>query len=173
MDERQFKIASRSWAITVLITYIYLLVEITYKYSTTKDISACTWEIVLLIVMTVVMWISQRKDEAVSLPRTISGKEVSTELNSQGKHSRLKYYFIDSFVFSVSMIIISVIFYLFANIPLGFYFKISEVSEGFNLFICTVIEFTILFLVSFMFNYIWIEYKVKKYNKAIQKLEDE
>lgn len=173
MDERQLKIASKSWAATVVITYLYLTVEIIYKHITTKDIANCTWEVVLILLMTAVLIVTQRTDEAVSLPRKLNGTEVSIELNRTGKLARLRHYLIDALIASVAMTLVEVILSKITKTPIGIHFQAYGQSGLTSWIIGVGIELVILFLISFMLRYIWVEYKVKKYNKQLEQLEDD
>ena len=51
IDERQRRSIGDVSTIIVIVTILYLLVEITYKYVTTKDILTTSWEIILLLLM--------------------------------------------------------------------------------------------------------------------------
>ncbi|MGF3113624.1 hypothetical protein [Facklamia sp. P9177] len=77
IDERQRKYIGELSSIIVVVTIFYLLVEITYKYVRTKDISATNWEIILLLLIGIIYLIGLRSDKELFLPTSFSGKKLT------------------------------------------------------------------------------------------------
>lgn len=171
MDERQHELGFKACGAAILVTYIYLLIEIFYKLFSTKNIENCTWEIVLIILISATILFVGRKDEAILLPKKISGKELPLDLTRACKRKRIKNYFIDSIIFSVTMMLISLAAMFIGKIPLDSYFMFSGISKGLNITLNCFVEFVFLFIISLIIDYSLGEYQVHKYNKKLKDLE--
>lgn len=98
------------------------------------------------------------------LPKTLSGRVLSTGNDDKSKKNRRKHYIIDSIAFSLTMVILSLIVYKTTG-ELDFDFIPSFFnSEIANLISAGLIEFVGLFIVSMVFDYFVGENQVKKYN---------
>lgn len=171
MDERQHKLGLNTCAAAILVTYIYLLIEIFYKLFFTKNIENCAWEIGLMILISATIIFVGRKDEAILLPKKISGKELPVDLTKDCKKERIKNYFLDSIIFSAAMILISLAAMFIGKIPLDSYFIFSGVSKKLNITLNCFIEFLVLFIISLIIDYSLGEYQVRKYNNKLKDLE--
>ncbi|MGF3227403.1 hypothetical protein [Facklamia sp. P12932] len=125
----------------------------------TKDISATNWEIILLLLIGIIYLIGLRSDKELFLPTSFSGKKLTIGKSKQAKMQRVKSYLIESLIFSV----------VITGICL--FFTFLEVEYVLEL-IVYIIEFFGLLLVSFMLNYSLGEYKIKKYKKHIDNLDN-
>lgn len=152
LDERQERIIGKAGVIATLITYIYLIVEMLYKYVTTKDIFNCNWELGLLIIISVVINVIIRTDKELDLPKNFVGITLSLGNTKEDKLTRIKDYLVDSIVFSI---IIGVITCFFECVNIKYL-----IIEGFGLLI-----------VSFIISYFSGEHKIKKYNKWLDEEE--
>lgn len=173
MDERQHELGLKTCATAILVTYIYLLIEIFYKLFSTKNIENCTWEIGLIILISATIIFVGRKDEAILLPKKISGKELPVDITRACKRERIKNYFLDSIIFSVAMILISLALMFIGKIPLDSYFVISGISKALNITLNCFIEFVFLFIISLIIDYGVGEYQIRKYDKKLKDLEDD
>lgn len=98
--------------------------------------------------------IKGRKD-SINLPRTFSGKTISTEMTAKGRLNRIGYCCLDSIVFSVV--------YTLIDLLLNKGQKFSEFA----------VQFVILFVISFVIEFVHAEYISRKYNKLMASFEDE
>lgn len=171
MDERQYKLGLKTCGAAILLTYIYLLIEIFYKLFSTRNIENCAWEIGLIILISATIIFVGRKDEAILLPKKISGKELPVDLTRACKRERIKNYFLDSIIFSVAMILISLVAMFIGKIPLDSYFMLSGISKELNITLNCFVEFMFLFVISLIIDYSLGEYQIRKYNKELKDLE--
>lgn len=159
LDERQERTIGNAGVITYLITVLYLLIEITYKYVSTKDILNCNWEIVLLIIISAVFAFAIRKQKELNLPKSILGKILPTENTKEAYKRRLLSYFLNSLCFAIGITVLTVIFSL-----LG-------VDEVYSILLLGL-EFAGLFIVSFVLDYVWGEHRCKKYNQWLETIDE-
>jgi len=171
MDERQYKLGLKTCGAAILLTYIYLLIEIFYKLFSTRNIENCAWEIGLIILISATIIFVGRKDEAILLPKKIWGKELPIDLNGACKRERIKNYFLNSIIFSAAMVFTSLALMFAWKIPLDSYFMFSGVSKELNVTLNCFIEFLVLFVISLILDYSLGEYQIRKYNKKLKDLE--
>lgn len=172
MDERQYKLGLRACAAAVLVAYVYLLIEIFYKFISTKKIENCAWEIGLLVLMSFIIIFVGRKDEAILLPKKVSGKEMPIELSKAYKRERIRNYIFNSILFSIAMVSISFVLPLIGKIPLDFYLPIADKDKWLNIVINCSVEIIVLFFISFVLDYSLGECHIRRYNKKLKDLEE-
>lgn len=117
------------------------------------DLKTGTIAVVQLIIMGLVVAIIKRKKGDVDIPTTISGKKVSTEMTKKGRLNRIGYCALESLCFCIGYTLIDVLLSSDLSIP------------------GLAVQFVILFIVSFVFEYFLLKSKVKKYNKLMAELE--
>jgi hypothetical protein len=159
LDERQTQSIGNAGGIITLITVFYLLIEITYKYVSTKDILSCSWEIILLIIISVVFIVANRKEKELNLPKSIFGRILPTEKTKAAHKTRVISYFFKSLSLAVSLIFFTVIFSL-----LG-------VEEVYPIPLL-VLQFAGIFIIFFVLDYIWGEHLCKKYNQWLKNIDE-
>lgn len=159
LDERQKEAIGNAGVITTLITIFYLLIEITYKYVSTKDILSCNWEIVLLIIISAVFAVAIRKQKELNLPKSIFGRTLPTEKTKAAYKRRLLSYFLNSLCFAVGITVFTVIFS-----RLG-------VDEVYSIYFLGL-EFAGVFIGSFVLDYVWGEHQCKKYNQWLETIDE-
>lgn len=151
LDERQTQAIGNAESLITLITFIYLLIEITYKYVSTKNILNCSWEIVLLIIIGIVFVVATRKQKELNLPKSIFGKTLPTEKSKSAHKKRLISYMVTSMFFACAFTVLTVIFSL-----LG-------VDEVYSIYLIGL-QFVGLFIIFFILDYILGEHQCIKYN---------
>lgn len=159
LDERQEQAIGNSGVVITLITFFYLLIEITYKYVSTKDILSCNWEIVLLIIMSAVFAVANRKQKELNLPKSILGRPLPTEETKTAHKRRVISYFLEALCFAVGMTVFTVTF------------SLMGVEEVYSILLLGL-EFVGLFIVSFVLDYIWGEHLCKKYNQWLRTIDE-
>ncbi|MBS4537948.1 hypothetical protein GOQ27_05715 [Clostridium sp. D2Q-11] len=159
IDERQERKIGKAAIISSLVTYFYLLVEITYKYIKTKDISSLDWEIILLILNSVIFYLVTRDQKEMNLPKSILGKKLPTSQSKEARKKRFISYIYQSILFSVSIGVITFIFSVM---------KVDSISY-FNI----LLEILGLFLISLIIEYIIGERRCKKYVKWEKSLDED
>lgn len=160
LDERQKEHISMSFAGGTFFGYLYTLFVVLYKFFKDKRFTNSYFDIGLLIVMYITIYIYHIKKKEFDLPKTITGKILPTGNAFEEKKARYKHYIWDS-------LITTIIF-----IPIDFVDerKIFIVqSQILNFFILVFIRFIMFFLINLIFG----EYNVKKYNEYYDKLFDE
>lgn len=172
MDERQKLNSVKPLALTVAVTYIYLLVEAFYKFISTKDIFNCTWEIGLLVLMPLIICIGLRCEKAVMIPKTLSGKEIDKEMTPKAKSNRKRSYLFDSILFAVGLTAASIVAYCFGAKDAIDIYLIPNISKSASMMVSFFLEFAGLFIVSYFVDYLWGEHTVKQYNKIINEFDD-
>ena len=172
MDERQKLNSVKPLAITVAVTYIYLLVETFYKFISTKDIFNCTWEIGLLVLMPIIICVVLRSEKEVMIPNTLSGKEIDKNMTPKAKSNRKRSYLFDSILFAGGLTAASIAAYCFGVKDAIDIYLIPNLSESASMMVSFFLEFTGLFIVSYLVDYIWGEHSVKQYNKIINEFDD-
>lgn len=160
IDERQQKSVGNISTLIVILAIIYLLVEITYKYITTKDILTTSWEIVLLMLMSIVFSIGMKLNKEINLPTSFLGRTLPTDTSKESKQNRMKSYLLKAFAFSTALTLITLFFTFFIVVEE----KLSAIQY--------IGEFFGLFIVYIIFSYISGEYNIKKYNKYMKSLDN-
>lgn len=160
IDERQERTVGSVSSFIVIITFIYLITEITYKYISTKDILTASWEIVLILLIGTIYTIGMRLEKEINLPTNFLGKKLPIDNSKKSKKSRIKAYLLKSLAFSTAITAITLFFTYFI-----------EVEERLGA-IEYVGEFLGLIAVSFVLSYIFGEYNIKKYHKYMESLDN-
>ncbi|WP_062532982.1 hypothetical protein [Jeotgalibaca dankookensis] len=159
IDERQRRSIGDVSTIIVVLTIFYLLVEITYKYVTTKDILTTSWEIILLLLIGFIYLIGIKTNKEMNLPTSFLGKQLPTDQSSKAKIRRIKAYVIESLASSAAIT------------GLTLFFTFIEVEVKLSL-IEYIVSFFGLMAIYFVLSYLLGEYNIKKYNKYMENLDD-
>lgn len=159
IDERQRRSIGDVSTIIVIVTILYLLVEITYKYVTTKDILTTSWEIILLLLIGFIYLIGIRSNKEMNLPTSFLGKQLPTDQSNEAKVRRIKAYFIESLASSTAITGLT-LFFTFIEVEV----KLSVIEY--------ISSFLGLMTVYFVLSYLWGEYNIKKYNQYMKSLDN-
>lgn len=159
MDEREQKVIGDVSTTIVLITIMYLLVEIIYKYVTTRDILTTSWEIGLILTIGITFVVGMSLKREINLPKNFLGVKLPTSNSKGDKKTRLKSYFLGSLAFSIAITVITL------------FFTFIGVDERLKTIIY-IGEFVGLIVMLFALNYIIGEYKIRKYNKYMKTLDN-
>lgn len=108
-DEMQEKVLGRACIVCTIVTLIYLLIEATYKYITTKDILNSTWEIALVIIICIILKFGTKNQKEMNLPKSILGNTLPTEKTMSARIKRIIAYVCDSIFFAVVSVFFSYI----------------------------------------------------------------
>ncbi len=173
MDERQNQIIGKAAGITFIITYFYVLIECIYKYLSTWNINNCSWEIGLLVLMPVSFLFFAKKDDSLLLPRTINNKEMNFEMTSAAKKSRIIEYTKEALLFSIVMLAIDALIGFLGNFQWSTFIDIINSGRLTNYILYAIYALLGQFIISFVIDYSWSEYKIKKYNKMLDEMESE
>lgn len=176
MDERSQKILANGMAITLVILYLGLFVLAIWKYVTTADITNSTWEIILIVMIPAsILWFS-RKDESLLIPKMITvkaGQEYPTETDDQTKRNRKKLYLLDALGLATVFLILRIVDALFIQKGWDYVNFFPQLSETLNIITYQFLEFVLSVLVFYVIAFVWGEWKIKKYNRKIEELEDD
>lgn len=102
------------------------------------------------------------KNKNIDIPKSIWGKEISIEMSKEGKSKRKIKYIKDSLIFASIMGIFDLIAIFVTSSQSVFGFTETYFI---NLILTVLVTVSILFLISYFFEYIIGEISVKKYNK--------
>lgn len=159
-DEMQQKVIGDAGVVCTVITFIYLLVECVYKYVKTKDIFSCTWELGLLILISLIFYLFVSRIKEMNIPKTFIGrKELPTDNSKESKKKRVISYLAEALAFSVAL---SVITFGFSKMGID----IVNNTE-------ILIDAVGLFAVAMVINFIVGEYSCNKYEIWKKSLDDE
>lgn len=159
LDEMQQKVVGDAGVICTVVTFIYLLVECVYKYVKTKDIFSCTWELGLLILISLILYVFVSRIKEMSIPKTVLGRKLPTDKSKESKKKRIISYLVEAATFSIALAIIT---FVFSKMGV-------EVVSNMNI----LIETLGLFVVAMVINFIVGEYSCNKYEIWKKSLDDE
>lgn len=153
-DEREIQNNDKALAGAAVVSMICNFGLIFYG-ALNDDFKTGTIAVIQLILMGLVVAIIKRKKGDIDIPTTISGKKVSTEMTKKGKLNRIGYCALESLAFCIGYTLIDVLLSSDLFIP------------------ALAVQFAILFAISFVFEYLLLKSKVRKYNKLMAELENE
>lgn len=152
-DEMQEKSLGEAGVICTSVAIMYLTIEATYKYVTTRDISNSSWEIILILIICAVFSLVIRGQKEMNLPKSTLGKVLPTEQMGYARNQRIISYVCDSVLFSIALTAITY------AIDSGSLFKL-------------LIEAVLLFIISLTLNYAIGERKCRKYEEWEKSLDE-
>lgn len=171
IDERLYKISGIAAVFTYIYIFLFLGIEILYKIISNN--SDLIWfDYVLFISMIVIFSILMKKDESYGLPINDQGEILDKE-SEECAHQRKISYVKQSIRYTVGFFIIGIIMFFLSKgnvsiIPLQENLKFDSIQNIYNLVKIFALEFVIVLL----FNFIYGEYKIKKYHKKLKEMED-
>jgi len=173
MDERSQKLVARGIVMTMALLYLYLLVSCIWKYVITKDITNSTWELILIVMIPLsIAWFA-RKDETLLIPKmTLTGQEVPTESDEKTMKTRKRYYFWDSLSLATVFSILTITDSLFIQKSWDYFILFPEWNDKTNIISGLFLEFIISVVVFYAIAFVWGEWKLKRYNRILNELED-
>lgn len=170
MDERSEKIIARAMGMTLGLLYLFLISFTIWKYVTTKDITNCTLELFLIVLIPLsISWFA-RKDESLLIPRMTTGQELPTEQDIESKQQRKKSYFLDSLIFAMVLLIFTIIDSIFIQKEWYFFPIFPELSSKVNIITTHVFEFVLGVIIFYVIQYVWDEWKIRRYEKKLKEL---
>ncbi|MDR7077420.1 putative flippase GtrA [Neobacillus niacini] len=172
MDERSQKFIAKGMAITLGLVYLYLIVSCIWKYTSTKDITNSTMEIILIVMIPVSIGWFARKDESLLIPKMVTGEHIPTGSDHQSKNRRKRYYFWDSLGLAIVFLILNIIGTLFIEKDWQHLLLFPQWSGKMNILVTLSMEFIISIIVFYTISYIWDEWNVKRYNRKLDELEN-
>lgn len=163
-DERIAFNAGNAAAITLYITYSFIIIIAFYKILTNKNFLS---ETILIFLIPLVFTIAQKKTKGYSPlpPKSTNGTLLNTENSKEGKKSRLKTYIIDALK--------DAIFFLISFYVINLLSGNKSFYKEPNFIISSISTILFCFIIFFIFSYFGCEKKVKKYNKYIEALDNE
>ena len=171
MDERSQELIARGIAITLVLLYVALFVSAIWKYVSTKDINQITWEIIFIVMIPVsIAWFA-RKDESLTIPKMVTGENISTSSDELSKNNRKRYYFWESFGFALFVLILNIITTFVIERDWQHLILLPELSETMNIVVVLGFEFLLSILIFFAISYVWAEWSIRKYNRELDNLE--
>lgn len=175
MDERSQKIIAGGMGITLALLYFGLFVLCIWKYVTTGDITNSTWELILIVMIPAsILWFS-RKDVSLMIPKMsgTTGQELPTENDFETKQKRKKSYIWDSIGLAAVFLVLDIVDSLFIQKDWSYFNFLPQLSGTLNMVTSLFLEFILSVLVFYAISFIWGEWQIKKYNRKLEKLEDD
>ncbi len=160
LDERQKKHITESLASGAFFGYFYTLFVIIFKFIRDKGFKNTYLEIGLIFIMLIVLDLYHMKAKEFNLPKTVTGKILSTGSSAEEKIIRYKNYLLDSLIISIIFIPIDIIAKR----------RLLPISSELLYYSASFLFRLILF---FIINLIKGEYSIKCYNKYYSHLLDE
>lgn len=155
VDERELQINDQALAGAAIVSILCNLGLMIYGLIR-DDLKTGVIALAQVVLMGFVIAIIKRKKGDINIPKTISGKKVSTEMTKKGRLNRIGYCAIESLAFTIGFTLIDILLHSDTT-------KIHEF----------VIQFIILFVISFIFEFLLLNSKVKRYNKLIAEFDSE
>lgn len=171
MDERSSKIVAGAMGITLGLLYLFLIGFTIWKYVTTKDITNCTLELILIVLIPLSITWFARNDESLLIPRmTTTGKELPTEQDVDSKQQRKKAYVLDSTAFATVLLILTMIDAIFIQKEWYFFPFFPQAKDAVNIILTHALEFFLGLIIFYTIRYVWDEWKVKRYENKLKEL---
>ena len=164
VDERQEKIATKSLAWAGFIAYLYTIIVMLFKLITSKDSSNVIFEVILLLIMTLTIFINNLINKDYDVPSNIRNKILVTGNSKNNKKARLFYYMRTSIIFPLIYIIIYSAWRGKDKFPI--------IIESSNI-LTFIINYVVVYIVIFIAKIVWHEWNVKRYNDHIKFLEED
>lgn len=166
IDERSKRKLEETATGVLGLFYVICTLEMIIKFFVTKDISSILGEFIIFLSVIFTFLIVQRFHRSYSptLPRKNNGELLSAENTKQARHKRLLTYAKEAFIFSISFTVFSLIMDSLAtkqNINFNLEFLVSQ-----------LFKIIIYFILIFIFDTLFKERKIKKYNKWNNDLDD-
>ena len=160
-DERQVGKWRESLAFASVCAMVYVIIASIVKLVISRDIKSIYMEIGLLLSMAIVGKIYDSKTKSFDIPKTFSGRPLSTGSLKENKLERYKYYIKEGFFLALFFLPFDIL----SKRDHVFIFKSSYLSYFIDLIFRSIIFFII--------NIAWGEFNVKRYNKYYDSLENE
>ncbi|WP_414045965.1 hypothetical protein ACMGE5_06475 [Macrococcus equi] len=173
MDERNEKIITKSMALVLSIIYLIIIIIALTNYIKSGEIESITSEIIFLISIPTLIAVFSHRNESLFLPRKINGDLASTNFDTTSKRERLKLYSIGSGGFALFCLILDILDSIFIQKEWNYFSYIDSNNETVNIIVSITIDFLITLIVFFILSLIMDEIMIKRYNKKLDKLEEE
>ncbi len=175
LDERQQQINYRSIAYAGIFLAICVAASMIYKVITTDNFS---WEFWAIIGMCFVIIISRRVMGDIEEPKDIMGKPLPLGSDKADKRTRLKDYASRSLIFAGACAVMDIVLVAFGKDDVSDYVLAKMIFPGLNKWLTValtaVIALAVMFTISFVVDSIIGEnFKVKRYNKMLDELDEE
>lgn len=150
--------------------YLFIIAEITYKIKVLHEV--CTWEVIILFLIPAVYGIFRKLFSKGEIPLDTKGEPLPTGNTKSDKKQRNKFYRFNAFIYALIFAVVLAVGFLSSSM-------ISNVNIGSELLfdaelpnfifgaIFSLILFPIVYLATFMVEYVWYEYKISQYNLLV------
>lgn len=174
MDERQRQITLKAvaWGFAFLI--LCLFAATVYQLAATGDAG---WELFGIIGASAVILIARRVMGDVEQPLDYRNRPLPTGSSGADRQARSKSYAIESILFGLVWAAMDVLLIGFGS-EAGTEFDLTQMifpalSRGATTAVTAVITFVTMFGISFVFDYLVGEAKVRRYNRMLEQLDQE
>ncbi|MFL2133950.1 hypothetical protein [Desemzia sp. FAM 24101] len=151
-DERVERNTIQALANGAVVVLVLILCKSIYLFATNTDsLANLGWDIVLVLALVVTVFFSLYRSKTYSFPKSLLGKNLSTELSKSAKKDRFyKAYIPESIIFTLGFAVGS---YLF---------------EGWSHWTGEVMISIIMFFFILGISYLWGEHKIRRYHQEIE-----
>jgi hypothetical protein len=161
MDERQTSIRGRAAALALIAGYVYVFVWAIWLVIANGAVEAASGQILFLVLIPSIFAVAARRDESLFLPRTVTDEELDTDPGRPALASRLRHYALAATAFATGMVLLSV-----GARAIGIADALPVIgSPGVEI----VIEFAVLWVVSFILDSLASEWLVRRYERSFEK----
>ncbi len=157
---------------TLGFAYVYLLVEIIYKFK--RERVVCTWELVLLFLLFAVFGFLKKLFSETAVPCSFDGTPLPAGDSQEDKAIRNQHYkksaLLYALVFSTVTLLATSVSSNIHSVNLGIeLFFDTEVPNFILAFIVSAILFGVVYLLAYMIDYLWYEERLS----ALQNQEEQ
>ncbi|MBE6925165.1 MAG: hypothetical protein E7466_08040 [Ruminococcaceae bacterium] len=174
MDERQRQITGTAIVYGYLFLVLCLIASTVYRIVTTGEAG---WELFALVGSCLVIIIARRMLGDVEQPLDHKNRPLPLGDSKADKRVRRKSYAFGSVLFGAAFAVMDIILLGFGETELTDYELTQAIfpklNKGLTVAITAIIAFVTMFLVSYIFDYLVGEWRVKRYNKMIAQLDSE
>ena len=174
VDERQKQIRGKAGAIAGGFAICCVLAAMIYRMAKTDSIG---WEFWCLIGTAFVYAIACRVFGDIEHPKSILNKPLPLGDTKEEKRIRKKDYAFGSAIFATACAVMDIILFSAGKEDMAEYEFIRSYFPSLDktqtIVLTAVFAFVSMFLISYLFDYLVGEYKVRKYNETMKELDED
>ncbi len=182
MDERQKNNIISAMAKVFIVVYLAIVAYALFKFLYSFDITSIVLELIIIVVAPILVLVlshGRNKNKIPHFPMTIAKVAVLPDSTKEASIGRLKAYTLDAVGFSLSIVVIEAVFYLWEKLqPMinsfsdirtvldkAEYILQNETGRVVKYLMLFAGEVVFTFVVLFIMDYIMYESKARKYRK--------
>ena len=173
-DERQQAITNKAMAAAFVFLLLCLFAATIYRIVTTDNVG---WDLFAILGGCAVILIARRIMGDIEEPKDVYNRPLPLGNSKQDKWVRKKNYAKSSGIFALTFAVMDILLIGFGKESVTDY-EVAEIlfptlNKTTTIAVTAVIAFVSMFAVSYIFDYLVGEHKVKKYNQMLKELDEE